>query len=170
MLLQTYQNSLGLLASGSCCSGQKIPASNCTDQCNTQIFLCLDSFGSSAESGSLSCPYGSRLLSAINGQNNLIFKQPTFADNENPILIPFSGNYSQIGYRLRITIMDQKTSYTQLIDTIVIDFRIQIPYQSSAVPVFFPFQASGNRTAAPKTKYFQEPYRSATTFDCLIEF
>ena len=151
MQLDTYDNPLGLIATGTCCNGQSVPSTICFAQCNTQVFLCLDSYRSNSSSSF--CPYGSRLLSAINGQNSLVFTKPTFANNENPVLIPFSDNYQQNGYRLKITVTDQKTNHSQLIDFLVIDFKINVPYQlNSSDPVYLSFQSQGNRTVAPKTK------------------
>ena len=101
-----------------------------------------------------SCPYGLQQLWAINGQNNITFTTPTSAGVSNPVLFPFSGNYQPNGYRLKVTVSDQHTNYSQLIDTLAIDFVIPTPYElssPSSALTYTGFNVQGDRNAAPKT-------------------
>lgn len=114
--------------------------------------MCLDNYGSTADT--TSCPYGSRQLSAINSQDNITFTTPTTADVENPVLFPFSGNYQINGYRLKVLVSNQLTSYTQTIDTLSIDFKVPVPYTlspASVGPSYLQFQVDGSRTTGVKT-------------------
>ncbi len=156
--LQEYANPTGLIANGNCCDGQTVilPSTTpiCSSQCNTQVLLCIDDYASNAAMDV--CPYGRRQLSAINNQNNVTFQTPTVADVENPVLFTFYGTFQPKGYRLKITVTDQKTNLPRTIDTIKIDFQIPVPYQLNpglAGPQYLPFQVAGERTAAPKTTY-----------------